>query len=122
MERTGKILWQDLTVDDASAIKDFYCAVVGWKSEEVKVEDHHDYNIIDPQTNEVVAGICHRAGSISKFPPQWINYVMVEDINVSIDICNKLGGKILDGPKLMGGSQFVLIQDPAGAYFGLMSE
>lgn len=122
MERTGKILWQDLTVDNAGQIKDFYCAVTGWTSEEVKVGDHVDYNIIDPVTKEVVAGICHRLGSISNFPPQWINYVMVEDINVSIDKCTSLGGKIIDGPKKMGGSMFVLIQDPAGAYFGLMSE
>ncbi len=122
MERSGKILWQDLTVDNAEQIKDFYCAVAGWTSEDVTVGDHVDYNIIDPSTSEVVAGICHRKGSISNFPPQWINYIMVEDVNISAEKCISLGGKIIDGPKKMSGSLFILIQDPAGAYFGMMSE
>ena len=28
----GSIVWRDLTVPDAAAIKDFYSQVVGWKS------------------------------------------------------------------------------------------
>lgn len=30
MNKHGKIFWQDLTVENAEQIKNFYCEVVGW--------------------------------------------------------------------------------------------
>ena len=123
MSNFGKILWQDLTVDDATAVKDFYCAVVGWTSEDVKVGDHVDYNIINPKdNNKVVAGICHRMGPNSKLPPQWLNYVYVEDMDASLERCTAMGGEIVDGPKLMGKQKFAVIKDPAGAHLAIMQE
>ncbi len=121
MQKTGKILWQDLTVENAGEIRDFYCAVVGWTFEKVDQGDYNDYNMINPLDNdEVVAGICHKKGEIKKFPSQWLNYVMVENIENSIEKCKSLGGKIIEGPSLMGKSKLVIIQDPAGAYLALM--
>jgi predicted enzyme related to lactoylglutathione lyase len=35
--KPGTITWQDLTVGDAEAIRDFYAAVVGWTPESVKM-------------------------------------------------------------------------------------
>ena len=122
MNTTGKIFWQDLTVENAEKVKDFYCSVVGWTFENVNQGDYNDYNIINSKTKEVVAGICHKKGEIVGLPSQWLNYVMVENIENSIQQCQSLGGKIIDGPKQMGKSKFVVIQDPAGAYLALMEE
>lgn len=123
MATNGKIFWQDLTVDNAEQVKDFYCAVVGWTFENVNQGDYNDYNIIDPKSNnEVVAGVCHKRGAIKDLPSQWLNYVMVDDMEASLEKCTSLGGKIIDGPKAMGKSTFAVIQDPAGAYLALMTE
>ncbi len=123
MNKTGKIFWQDLTVENAEQVKDFYCAVVGWMFENVSMGDYNDFNILNPKdNNEVVAGICHKRGGIKNLPSQWLNYVMVDDMEASLEKCRTLGGSIIDGPKAMGKSMFAVIQDPAGAYLALMTE
>jgi len=120
MKKSGKIFWQDLTVENAETVKDFYCAVAGWEVEEVKVGDHMDYNMIDPESKEVIAGICHKKGYLSKFPAQWLNYVMVEDISSSAEKCKAMGGEIIDGPAMMGEHKYLIVKDPEGAYLALM--
>lgn len=123
MKKFGKIIWHDLTVENAGQIKDFYCEVVGWTFSNVNQGDYDYFNIINPNdNNEVVAGICHKKGEIANFPSQWLNYITVENLNASIEKCKALGGKIVEGPKAMGKIKFAIIQDPAGAYLALMEE
>src|SRR5690554_5794573 len=122
MIKTGKIFWQDLTVEDAEHLRDFYSKVVGWTFEKVNQGEYDDYNMINPEDKEVVAGICHRRGELQDLPSQWLNYVMVEDMENSLAQCLAHGGRIIDGPKNMGQAKFVVIQDPAGAYLALMEE
>lgn len=124
MNEIGKIVWQDLTVDNAKEVKDFYSEVVGWNSSGVSMGAYDDFNIIKPggDDSEPVAGICHRRGSNENLPPQWLIYVMVKSVNQSVEKCKALGGKIVDGPRSMGNYQFAVIQDPAGAYMALMEE
>ena len=118
----GHIEWMDLNVVEASRIKDFYCAVVGWSSSEVDIGSYSDFNINQPGTHATVAGICHERGSNANLPSQWLIYVRVANIKESIAKCEKLGGKLLNGPQRIAGSNFCVIQDPAGAILALMSE
>lgn len=118
----GKIEWLDLTVDDASRVKDFYCSVVGWSSTEQDMGTYSDYNINLPGTVNTIAGICHAKGTNAKLPAQWLAYVRVASVANSAEKCKKSGGKVLDGPRRMGGTQFCVIQDPAGAVLALLSE
>ncbi|SHG22016.1 VOC family protein [Pedobacter caeni] len=122
MSKTGKILWQDLTVEHAEKVKDFYTEVVGWTFSAVSQGSYDDYNIISTSDNEVVAGICHKRGALSDFPSQWLNYVIVEDVDACVEKCNASGGKVVLGPALMGKQKYIVIQDPAGAYLALMEE
>ncbi len=121
-EKIGKIEWCDLTVNDAERIKDFYCDVVGWDSAAVSMGEYNDFNINLPDTNDTVAGICHARGSNNKLPAQWLMYVRVKDVSASAAKCHEAGGKVLDGPRAMGSSQFCVIQDPEGAVLALISE
>ena len=118
----GRVEWIDLTVHDASRVKDFYCAVVGWSSTEVEMGSYSDFNINLPGTQDTIAGVCHARGSNANLPSQWLIYVRVESVKASAEKCEKLGGKILDGPRRMGGSNFCVIEDPAGAVMALMSD
>lgn len=123
MTKFGKILWQDLTVEDAEAVKNFYQEVVGWDSSHVDQGGYNDFNI-HPQagSEEVIAGICHKRGELQNFPSQWLMYITIENLNASIDKSTALGGKIVEGPKKMGKSSYAIVQDPAGAYFVLFEE
>lgn len=116
---SGRIVWQDLTVKDAEKVKDFYKAVVGWESSPVLMGDYDDYNMM--VDNEPVAGVCHAKGSNSNLPPQWLLYVNVKDVEKSVEQCIENGGKVIDGPRQFGKQTFYVIQDPAGAYMGIIS-
>ncbi|HEX9744031.1 MAG TPA: VOC family protein [bacterium] len=119
---SGSINWRDLTVPNADEIKDFYCEVVGWKATDHDMGEYNDYNINLPESGDTVAGICHARGSNSKLPPQWLLYVSVDDVAACSQKAVELGGEIIDGPRMMGNWMFCVIQDPAGAYIGLISK
>lgn len=118
----GRIEWMDLTVHNASSVRDFYKSVVGWTSSDVDMGHYNDFNINLPDTGETIAGVCHAKGSNANIPSQWLMYVRVESVARSAERCKKMGGEVLDGPRRMGGSSFCVVQDPAGAVLALLSD
>ena len=118
--RIGSIVWQDLTVSNAPEVRDFYCQVVGWTYTDHDMEEYNDFNINLPGTAETVAGICHDRGTNANIPPQWLVYISVADVAESARRGEELGGKVIDGPRSMGGATFCVIQDPAGAVAALI--
>jgi len=118
----GKIVWYDLTVPNADEVRDFYSSVVGWKFSEHPMGDYSDYEMKPKDSDETVAGICHAKGVNASVPHVWMLYITVENVQHSADECVRLGGKIIDGPRLMGKLSFCVIQDPAGAMIGLIEQ
>ena len=118
----GKIEWLDLTVDNATRVKDFYAKVVGWSTEDVSMGSYDDFNMNLPGTNTTVAGVCHARGSNANLPAQWLVYVRVANVAESATACEARGGKVIEGPRRMGSSNFVVIEDPAGAAMALISD
>ncbi|MCC7451662.1 MAG: VOC family protein [Anaerolineae bacterium] len=110
----GKIIWFDLTVDNASAVRDFYQQVVGWSPEPVDMGDYQDYTM-KATNGEVAAGICHKRGDNQRQPPQWMLYITVANLDQSLAACESNGGTILVPIRSGGNSRFAVIQDPAGA-------
>jgi uncharacterized protein len=115
----GTIVWCDLTVEHAEAIRDFYAKVVGWRPEPVSMGSYHDFTMVPPESLEPAAGVCHARGGNADIPPQWLIYIVVEDIDDSVDRCVKLGGAVVAPPRGMMGGRFCVIRDPAGAVCGL---
>jgi predicted enzyme related to lactoylglutathione lyase len=73
-----------------------------------------------PGTENAVAGICHARGANADLPPQWIPYITVENLESSAARCVALGGRVLAGPRGMGGTaRCCIIRDPAGAVAAL---
>lgn len=117
---TGTIGWLDLTVSDATAVRDFYSRVVGWSFEPVSMGTYDDYTMIAPDTGEPVSGVCHARGANADLPAQWLVYINVADLDESIRACEALGGALVTGPKTMGGhGRYCVISDPAGAVAAL---
>jgi uncharacterized protein len=58
MQPKGKVLWTDLTIENAREVTEFYGAVVGWTFSEQPVADYVDFNVHNG--DEVIAGICHK--------------------------------------------------------------
>jgi predicted enzyme related to lactoylglutathione lyase len=112
----------DLTVPDAGQLQKFYTSVVGWSSNDVDMGSYSDFNLNLPGTEDTIAGVCHSRSSNDNIPSQWLIYVRVESVADSAERCKKMGGEVLDGPRRMGGSNFCVIKDPAGAVMALLSD
>ena len=118
----GRIEWVDLSVGDAARSKDFYCKVIGWKPTDVEMGTYSDFNLNLPDSGQTMAGICHSRGMNANLPAQWLMYVRVVDVAASAAEAEQQKGKVLDGPRRMGGSNFCVIQDPDGAVMVLISD
>jgi uncharacterized protein len=120
--KPGDIVWTDLTVPNATEVRDFYTQVTGWQQEPLSMAngEYEDY-VIKTSEGTPVAGICHARGSNANLPPQWLVYVAVADVNKSAATCTEMGGKVIEGPRKMGDKDFCVIQDPAGAVLALIS-
>lgn len=112
----GSIGWFDLTVPDATAVRDFYGAVTGWTWTGLDMGGYEDFCMNQPGDGTTVAGICHARGGNASLPPQWLPYIIVADLDASLERCRALGGEVLLGPKAMGPrKRYAVIRDPAGA-------
>ena len=118
----GKIGWHDITVEDAPGLRDFYTAVVGWKPDEVSMGDYSDYTMLTPHSGEAAGGVCHARGSNADLPPQWLMYIIVEDLDASVEACLDNGGTLVREPAGLAGGRFALIADPVGAVTALYQE
>lgn len=116
--KIGSIGWIDLTVDNATLLRDFYADVVGWTPANVDMGGYSDFMMVPPDA-EPVAGVCHARGANTDLPLAWLIYIVVADLDQSIERCEKNGGKIVAGPKNMGAARYCVIRDPAGAHCAL---
>ncbi len=115
--RPGTVTWQDLTVPDAAALRDFYAAVVGWTAQPVRMGEYADFTM--HADGEAIAGVCHARGGNADLPPQWLIYITVDDLDHSIEECQRLGGAVIAAPRGLAGGRFCVIRDPAGAVCAL---
>lgn len=117
-DQTGRIGWIDMTIDDAPALRDFYTAVVGWRSEAVDMGGYSDYTML-AAGGEAVTGICHARGGNADLAAGWLIYITVADVDQSAAACIRNGGKVVVEPRGLAGGRFCVIEDPAGAVAAL---
>lgn len=110
----GSIGWIDLTVPDAPKLRDFYQKVAGWSPQPVDMNGYEDFSMLSA-SGDAVTGICHARGGNAELPPVWIIYIVVEDLDLALQQCRDLGGKVISPIRVAGGSRYAVIQDPAGA-------
>lgn len=111
--------WMDLTVPNASEVRDFYQAVIGWQSQGLDMGGYEDYVMTAPK-GDGVAGVCHARGVNADIPPVWLIYWYVADLDASLAACRAGGGAVVFGPKSQGPtSKFAVIRDPSGAHCAL---
>ncbi|AOW78241.1 glyoxalase [Colwellia sp. PAMC 20917] len=121
-DKIGEMAWLDLTVDNATEVKDFYQRVIGWQVENVAMGDHNDYVMKSPDSGEAISGICHAKGVNASMPATWLPYFLVKDINDAVANVIELGGELLTEIKQVGKDKHVVIKDPAGAVCSLYQQ
>lgn len=118
--KPGQIVWVDLTIPNAEAVRDFYSQLVGWQPSPVDMGGYNDFNMNLPGTDLPAAGVCHTRGPNANLPAQWMIYIAVTDLDQRIETCLALGGEVIAGPTGDGLHRFCVIQDPAGAVAALV--
>ncbi len=104
----------ELHTQDPERAKKFYKDLFDWKYEDVP---DMDYTII-----KVGEGT---GGGIMKSPmpdalPQWVPYVLVDDIAAATEKAKSLGATVLAGiTEVPGMGSFSMLRDPTGAAFAL---
>jgi predicted enzyme related to lactoylglutathione lyase len=117
----GTVGWFDLTVPDATLVRDFYQAVVGWSATEVDMGGYADFMMNVPSTGTGVAGVCWKRGGNAALPSQWLIYISVADLAGSLAACEAGGGSVVLPPREMGSyGRYAVIRDPAGAVCALI--
>lgn len=116
----GTIAGMDLTVENATDVRDFYAKIAGWTYESWSAGDYDDY-LMSASDGTLVAGVCHARGENADLPPQWMIYIRVENLKESLAAVETNGGErvtSVHGDVDSGG--FCVIRDPAGAILALM--
>ena len=117
----GTLAGLDLTVPDAGVVRDFYADVIGCRPMELDMGGYADFAMTAPESGAWVAGVCHARGGNADLPPQWLVYVLVDDLEASRQRCAAGGGELLTEVKGSGsGPRYCVIRDPAGAVLALM--
>ncbi|MEZ5980353.1 MAG: VOC family protein [Planctomycetota bacterium] len=117
----GTFGWTDLTVPDATKVRDFYTDVVGWSFEGLSMGDYEDY-VMKAADGSAVAGVCHARGSNAGLPAAWLVYVYVANLDRSLERVRAHGGRVLHGPRDVGNGRMAVIEDPAGAAMALFEQ
>jgi hypothetical protein len=111
----GEIAWTDLTIREAAPVRDFYRRVVGWKVRNVSMGEYDDFGMVPRGSSKMIAGVCHARGVNADLPPVWLIYVLVKNLDRSLQVCVSMGGSVVTPPRPMGKGRMCVIRDPAGA-------
>lgn len=120
LNHEGTIISADLTINHTEEVRDFYKKVIGWEHSEINMGDYGDY-MMTTKDGVPVAGICHQAGSNAGLPSVWLVYFQVSNLDKSLEMCRKLGGKVLREPEPGSSTcgNFAVIEYPIGAICAL---
>ncbi len=105
----------ELHTQDPAAAKKFYGKLFDWKLEEAP---EMDYTVINVGEQGSGGGIMKSPTPDS--PPQWVPYVLVDDVGTHTGKAKCLGASVLlDQTEIPGIGWFSMLLDPTGAPFAL---
>jgi uncharacterized protein len=113
----GALAWNDLLTSDPAAAAGFYRELFGWEIAETPGSDGRYWSVVN-------AGA--RNGGLLPSPPQahpaWNLYFAVSDVDAAVARTGELGGSTVAGPMdVPNGGRFVVLSDPQGALFSVLS-
>jgi hypothetical protein len=115
-----EISWRELATTDPVAATAFYTTLFGWEKQNANdmgepVGVYQEFG----RPGLPLGGI-YRKPADMPFPPFWLVYARVADIEASLATVRENGGTVLMGPmEIPGGDRIAQILDPQGAAFAL---
>jgi uncharacterized protein len=111
--KKSRFVWHDLNTRDADAAKRFYGELFGWAFDK---SDNGPYQHI--KAGEQFIGGVRTMGGDEHAPPHWLAYVVVDDVQATVDAVKNHGGKVYMPTTTMENvGTFAVVADPLGATF-----
>lgn len=109
----GRFVWRELMTTDVEAAKGFYGELFGWSFKAMDMGGS-TYWVVSAGTN-AIGGIMKQPPGVA-YPPAWMSYVSVDDVDATIEKAKAAGGQVPMGPMNAGDvGRFAVIVDPGGA-------
>ncbi len=112
-------IWDELITSDPGDVIELYSALAGYEIQDVSSGGYSEHYIL-------LTGDKQRAG-ITTVPwqqvhPNWLPYILVEDINSMITRAENLGARLIVAPdqNIQNGT-IAILADPSGAVFGMQA-
>lgn len=119
-ETHGAFSWTELLTDDVAGARTFYGRLLGWKFEDMPMQDGA-YTVISVE-GQKIGGIMRTPAEAKGMPPTWGSYITVDDVDARAAEAKKLGGETLVPPTdIPGVGRFCVIRDPQGATISLIT-
>lgn len=115
----GSICWNELATPDVQKAKDFYGKVFGWQFFDVDMGGMM-YTLIKLGEKDV-GGIWAIPQEQKKdIPPHWMSYILVENIETSLEKAKKHGASVIKSATPVGDvGRLAIFTDPTGAHIAL---
>ena len=115
----GSFCWVELATSDQAAAKKFYGTLFGWAPNDMPMGPGEVYTIFRLEGRDAAAGYTLRPEQKAQHvPPNWMLYILVENVDASAAKVSQLGGKVIVAPfDVMDAGRMAVLQDPTGAVF-----
>lgn len=115
----GEFSWNELYANDAKAALGFYGKLFGWTTlQEMDMGEKGTYYIYGKGETRY-GGVMAKTPDMP-FPPSWVYYIHVDDVDSAVDRAKRLGGKTMFDPmQVPDGSRIAQLTDPQGTWFAL---
>lgn len=113
----GEFCWNDLATPNLDAAKAFYSKLLGWEFTDTSME-YMTYSMININNGKAFGGMWQiPTDKQNDMPPHWMSYILVEDLDATLQQAETLGATI-KMPAMQAGDhgRFAIIADPTNAY------
>jgi hypothetical protein len=118
----GDFIWYELLTPDAEGSKAFYDSVAGWNIGEPAPE-FQGYRMIGRSDGKFAGGVFPITEEMRQHGarPTWLGYILVPDVDQSVQDIEGAGGKALMAPfDIPNVGRIAMLTDPQGAPFYVM--
>jgi uncharacterized protein len=114
----GALTLSQLNTGDPDRAAEFYSALFGWDSE---LNEGGPMPYWGFSNGGLLAGGMMSMPPDMGTPPHWLNYFGIESVDDGVARVGELGGQVMLPPMDVPGGRVAVVQDPQGAFFGLLS-
>ncbi len=117
---SGTLCWADLSTGDPGRAKTFYEGLFGWQ---VTLAENDSSGYLHIKNGkEFIGGIPPAEFRNPNFPPYWVIYILVDDVDASAAKAKEMGAAIYQAPMSVENvGRVAILADPQGAAFAIFT-